>query len=180
MVGGWCCGDDGWAVSTSPIGGSSGGIVWSTKGGACAGSGGLEVACSGADIRPRWCWICLRMTVCWAWVVIICSWWARRVVICWVRMLWEVPNAWKVWHRPLYSIMGIAILGSAEGDGSDVGGITGGVCDVAWGAEGATFGIGSIGATVGAGGWVSAGMSTGSSGSSRCSGPAGAPWSTPP
>ena len=37
-----------------------------------------------------------------------------------------MANAWKVWHRPLYSIMGIAILGLAKGDGSDVGGITGG------------------------------------------------------
>ena len=42
-----------------------------------------------------------------------------------------MANAWKVWHRPLYSIMGIAILGSAEGDGSDVGGITRGGCGVA-------------------------------------------------
>ena len=53
MVGGGCCGDDGSATSVSPVVGSSGGIVWSTKGGACAGSGGLGVACSGADIRPR-------------------------------------------------------------------------------------------------------------------------------
>ena len=42
-----------------------------------------------------------------------------------------MANAWKVWHRPLYSIMGIAILGSVEGDDSDVGGITGRVCGVA-------------------------------------------------
>ena len=53
MVGGGCCGDDGSTASVSPVVGSLGGIVWSTKGGACAGSGGLEVACSGADIRPR-------------------------------------------------------------------------------------------------------------------------------
>ena len=42
-----------------------------------------------------------------------------------------MANAWKVWHRPLYSIMGIAILGSDEEDGSDMGGITGEVYGVA-------------------------------------------------
>ena len=183
MVGGWCCGDDGSAASASPVGGSLGSIGWSTKWGACDGFGGPGMACLGANIMPRWCWICLRMAVCWAWVAIICSWWARKAVIYWVRMLWEVANAWKVWHRPLYSIMGIAILDSAEGDGFDVGGITGGGYGVAWGAEGGTSGVGSLGATVGADGWVSTGMSTGPSGCSRCSGcsgPAGAPWSAPP
>ena len=53
MVGGRCCGDDCSAASVSPVVGSSGGIVWSTKGGACDGSGGLGVACSGTDIIPR-------------------------------------------------------------------------------------------------------------------------------
>ena len=53
MVGGGCCGDDGSVVFVSPVVGSLGGIVWSTKGGAYAGSGRLGVACSGADIRPR-------------------------------------------------------------------------------------------------------------------------------
>ena len=53
MVGGGCCGDDGSAASAFPVVASSGGIVWSTKEGACAGFGGLGVACSGADIRPR-------------------------------------------------------------------------------------------------------------------------------
>ena len=53
IVGGGCCGDDGSVASVSPVVGSSRGIVWSTKGGVCAGSGGLEVACSRADIRPR-------------------------------------------------------------------------------------------------------------------------------
>ena len=53
MVGGGCCGDDGSVVSVSPVVGSLGGIVYSTKGGPCAGSGGLGVACSGADIIPR-------------------------------------------------------------------------------------------------------------------------------
>ena len=180
MVGGGCCGDDGLAASASPGVGSSGGVVSCMKEGACAGSDGLGVTCSGADIRPRWCWICLRMAVYWAWMVIICSWWARRAVICWVRMLWEVANARKVWHRPLYSIMGIAILGSVEGDGSDVGGIIGGGCGVAWGVEGGTSGICFVGATTGAGGWVSTGMSTGCSGCSRCYSLAGAPWSAPP
>ena len=174
-----CCGDDGSTASASPVVCSWRGIVWSTKGGACDGSGEIGVACSGANIIPKWCWICLRMAMYWAWVVIICSWWARRAIICWVRMLWEVANAWKVWHRPLYSIMGIAILGSAEGDGSDMGGITGGVYGVAWGVEDETSGIGSVGATAGAGSWVSVGMSTGSSGCSGCSGPAEAPWSAP-
>ena len=96
-----------------------------------------------------------------------------------------MANAWKVWHRPLYSEMGIAILGSDEGDGSDVGGITGGVCGVAGRAEGVTSGIGSARATwVGA--LMSAGISTGCGsfgssgcGISRCSGPAGAPYTTP-
>ena len=31
-----------------------------------------------------------------------------------------------MWDRPLYSMMGIAILGLAEEDGADVGGMTGG------------------------------------------------------
>ena len=52
--------------------------------------------------------------------------------------------------------MGIAILGSDEGGGSDMGGITGGVRGVAGGAEGATLGIGSTGAT-----WAGALMSAG-------------------
>ena len=175
MVGGWCCGDDGSTVSASPVGGSSGGIVSCMKGEAYVGSGGLGMACSRVDIMSRWCWICLRMAVCWAWVATIYSWWARRAVICWVRMLWEVANAWKVWHRPLYSIMSIAILGSAEGDGPDVGGITEEDCGVAWGVEGGTSGVSLVEATVGASGWVSTGMSIGSSGCSGCSGPAGAP-----
>ena len=173
MVGGWCCVDDGSAVSASPIVGFSGGIGWSMKEGVCDGSGGLGMACSGADIMPRWCLICLRMVVCWVWVAIICYWWALRAVICWVRMLWEVANAWKVWHRPLYSIMGITILGSAEGDGFDVGGVT-------WGVEGGNSDVGSLEAIAGVGGWVSAGMSIGSFGCSGCFGPAGAPWSAPP
>ena len=54
--------------------------------------------------------------------------------------------------------MGIAILGSDEGDGSDVGGITRGVCGVAGGAEGATSGIGSVKGTTGAGALMSAGI----------------------
>ena len=45
--------------------------------------------------------------------------------------------------------MDIAILGSDEGDGSDMGGITRGVRGVAAGAEGATSGIGSVEGTVG-------------------------------
>ena len=53
MVGGGCCGDDGSATSVSPVVGSSGGIVWSTKGGAYDGSSELGVAYSGADIIPR-------------------------------------------------------------------------------------------------------------------------------
>ena len=179
MVGGWCCGNDGSAASASPVGGSSWGIGWSTKGGAWDGSSGLGMTCSGADLMPRWCWICLRMAVCWVWVAIIYSWWALRAVICWVRMLWEVANAWKVWNRPLYSIMDIAILSSDKGDGSDMGWITKGVCGVAWGAEGAASGIGSIEATTGGGGGMSTGISTGSSGCFGCSGPSGAPWSAP-
>ena len=165
-------------ASASPIVGSLGGIVWCMKGGAYDGSGGIGMGCSGVDRIPRWCWIYLRMAVCWVWVAIICSWWALRAVICWVRMLWEVANAWKVWHRPLYSIMDIAILGSDEGDGSNMGGIIGGVCGVAWGVEGATSGIGSVEATAGAGGIMLASISTGC-GYSGCSGPTGAPWSTP-
>ena len=66
--------------------------------------------------------------------------------------------------------MGIAILGSDEGGGSDVAGITGGVRGVAGGAEGATSSIGSAGAL------MSAGISTGCSsyGCSGCSAPGGA------
>ena len=63
----------------------------------------------------------------------------------------------------------MAILGSDEGEGSDVAGITGGVYGVAGGAEGATSGIGSIEGTVGAGALMSAGISTGCA-SSDCSG----------
>ena len=143
IVGGWWCEDDGSAAevrmlrvdaSASPVVGSSEDIVCSMGGGAWDGSMGSDkigMGCSGVDRISRWCWIYLRMAVCWVWVAIICSWWARRAVICWVRMLWEVANAWKVWHRPLYSEMDIAILGSDEGDGSNMGGITGRVYCVA-------------------------------------------------
>ena len=78
--------------------------------------------------------------------------------------------------------MDIAILGSDEGEGSDVARITGGVCGVAGGAEGATSGIGSVKGTVGAGALMSAGISTGCGfsgcsgcGLSGCSAPAKAP-----
>ena len=47
--------------------------------------------------------------------------------------------------------MDIAILGSDEGEGSDVAGIIGGVRCVAGGVEGATSGIGSVEGTAGAG-----------------------------
>ena len=72
MVGGWCE-DDGsvakaWMLgadaSASPVVGSLGGIVWCTKEGACNGSGGIGMGCSGVDRIPRWCWIYLRMAVC--------------------------------------------------------------------------------------------------------------------
>ena len=53
MVGGRCCGDGGSTASASPIAGFSGGIVSCMKGGACDGSGGLGVACSGVAIIPR-------------------------------------------------------------------------------------------------------------------------------
>ena len=78
--------------------------------------------------------------------------------------------------------MDIAILGSDEGDGSDMGGITGGVRGVAGGAKDTTSGIGSVGV----GTLMSSGISTGygSSGCSRCgisgcSAPVGAPGSAP-
>ena len=82
--------------------------------------------------------------------------------------------------------MDMAILGSDEEEGSDVAGKTGGVRGVAGGAEGATSGIGSREATVGAGGVMSTGISTGcgssgcsACGISRCSGPTRAPGSAP-
>ena len=65
--------------------------------------------------------------------------------------------------------MDMTILGLDEGGGSDIDGITGGVCGVARGAEGATSGIGSIEGTAGVGALMSAGIST-SCGSSGCSG----------
>ena len=54
--------------------------------------------------------------------------------------------------------MDIAILGSDEGEGSDVAGIIGGVRCVAGGVEGATSGIGSVEGIVGAGSLMSAGI----------------------
>ena len=65
--------------------------------------------------------------------------------------------------------MDMGILGSDEGGGSDIDGITGGVRGVAGGAEGATSSIGSVEGTAGAGALMSAGISTGC-GSSGCSG----------
>ena len=82
--------------------------------------------------------------------------------------------------------MDMAILGSDEEKGSDVAGITGGVHGVAGGAEGATYGIGSVEATAGAGAIMSTGISIGCGsfgcfgcGISGCSGPVGAPWTAP-
>ena len=82
--------------------------------------------------------------------------------------------------------MDMAILGSDEGGGSDIDGITEGVHGVTGGAEGATSGIGSIEGIVGADALMSAGISIGC-GSSGCSGcgisgcssPVGAPGSAP-
>ena len=80
----------------------------------------------------------------------------------------------------------MAILGSDEGGGFDIDGITVGVRGVEGGAEGATSSIGSIEGTAGARALMSVGISTGcgSSGYSGCgisgySGPAGAPSSAP-
>ena len=80
--------------------------------------------------------------------------------------------------------MDMAILGSDEGEGSDIDGIIGGVRGVAGGAEGATSGIGFVEGTTGAGALMSAGISTGygsfdcsGCGMSGCSTPAGAPGS---
>ena len=63
----------------------------------------------------------------------------------------------------------MAILGSNQGGGSDIDGITEGVCGVTEGAEGATSGIGSVEGTVGADALLSAGIFTGC-GFSGCSG----------
>ena len=49
-------------------------------------------------------------------------------------------------------MMGIAILGLAEEDGADVGGMTGRGCGVAGGAEDGISSGGSLGATAGVGG----------------------------
>ena len=54
--------------------------------------------------------------------------------------------------------MDMAILGSDEGGGSDMNGITGGVRGVAGGAEGTTSGIDSIEGTAGVGALISAGI----------------------
>ena len=80
--------------------------------------------------------------------------------------------------------MDIAILGSDEGNGSDMGGITGRVRGMEGGTEGATSGIGLVEGTIGAGALMSAGISTGYGssdcsrcGMSGCSAPVGAPGS---
>ena len=75
--------------------------------------------------------------------------------------------------------MDIVILGIDQGDGSDVAGITGEVCGVVGGAEGATSGIGSTGAAWAGATLMSVGISTGcgSPGCYGCSGPTRAPWS---
>ena len=80
--------------------------------------------------------------------------------------------------------MDMAILGSDEGGGSDIDGITKGVRGMAGGAEGATSGIGSVEGTTGAGALMSVGISSGYGfsgysrcGMSGCSAPVGAPCS---
>ena len=85
IVVGGSCEDDGSAVEVGMLGmdalislviGSSGCIVCFVRGGPCDGtasSDGIGIACSGVDIIPKWCCICLMMAVCWVWVVIICS-----------------------------------------------------------------------------------------------------------
>ena len=188
MVVGGSCGDDGSAVevwilgidaSISPVVVSSRGIVCFAKGGSCDGfvsSDGIGISCSGGDRIPKCYCICQRMAVCWVWVAISWSWWARMTAVYWVRMLWVAVNVCKVWHRPLNSEMDMAILDSDGGGGSDTAGTIGGVLGVAWGE---TSGIGPA---VGVGALIFVGISTGcdssgcsSCGLSRCSGPAGAP-----
>ena len=75
MVGG-SCGDDGSAfevemlrmdASVSPVVGSSGGIVFSARGGdydGSVGSDGIRMVCLGFDRIPRWCCIYLMLVVC--------------------------------------------------------------------------------------------------------------------
>ena len=76
IVVGGSCGDDGSVVevgmlgmdgSISPIFGSSGGIVCSSRKGAYDGSvnfDGIGITCSRGDEIPRCCYICLMMAVC--------------------------------------------------------------------------------------------------------------------
>ena len=68
-----------------------------------------------------------------------------------------------MWHRSLYSEMGMVILGSTKVEGSDAAGITGGVLWVAGKAEGIPSCMGSVNALLAAG--ISAGC-----GSSDCCG----------
>ena len=129
-------------VSASPVVGS---------GGAWDGFVVTGMGCSGAKGIPRWCWMCLRMAVCWVWVAKIYSWWARIVVISWARLSWEVVSVCNVWHRALYSEMGMAILGSDEKGGSDIAGKTEGVLGVVGRAKGIPSGMGSVDALLAAG-----------------------------
>ena len=172
MVVGGSCGYDGSAVevrmlgmdaSISPVVISSRGTVCSARGGPCdgsVGSDGIGISCSGGDRIPKCPCICLRMAVCWVWVAISWSRWARMVAICWARMLWVAVNVCKVWHRPLNFEMDMAIL-DLDGWGLDAAGITSGGPRVAWEAKDVTSGIGPIEGTVGAGALMSVGISTG-------------------
>ena len=147
MVVGGSRGDDGstvevWVLgmdaSICPVVVSLGGIVCSAREGSWNGSVGFDgpsISCSGGDRIPKCCCIYLRKVVCWVWVAISWSWCARMASICWVKMLWVAVNVCKVWHRPLNFKMDTAILDS-DGWGSDVAGTTGGVLEVAGGAEG--------------------------------------------
>ena len=135
VVGGSCGGNGlvvqvwvlGMGVSICPVVVSLGGTVCSTIGGlwdGSVGSDGPGILCLGGDRIPKCCCICLKMAVCWVWVVINWSWCARTTAICWARTLWVTVNVCKVWHRPLNSEIDMVILDS-DGWSANVAGTTG-------------------------------------------------------
>ena len=78
------------------------------------------------------------------------------------NLLWVTVSVCNVWHRSLYSKMGMVILGSAEVEGSNAAGITGGVLLVAWQAKGIPSCMDSVDAL------LAAGISTGYGSSDFC------------
>ena len=181
---------DGSALISSSGMGCSVGMISSSG---IGGSDGPDLTCPRGACILRCCWIWWRIVVCWIWVAMIWSWCARIVAICWIRKSCAVlSSVCNECTKPLNSARETVTVGSNEGGGAQVAGLTGGAPWVIGAAGSVALGMCTEVCAAGVGGVVSMRISScwawgsysswGSSGGGSISGApwgggtAGAPW----